>query len=157
DGLIIPDGVSFFGQGLSLRFLDSMTLITGALPAQYGLRTAGIIDIQSKSGVFNPGGSVEMYGGSYATLSPSMEAGGTIGSYSYFVTGSYLESNEGVNNTTASYNPIHDWTAQTHNFAYLDKIIDPNNRVSVMIGQFYGNFQVPNTPGGSTFSGFTAI
>jgi outer membrane receptor protein involved in Fe transport len=157
DGVIIPDGVSFFGQDLSLRFLDSMTLITGALPAQYGLRTAGIIDIQSKSGVFNPGGSVEMYGGSYSTLNPSMEAGGTIGSYSYFVTGSYLQSDDGINNTTASYNPIHDWNNQTHDFAYIDKIIDPNNRVSVMGGVFYGNFEVPNTPGGSTFPGFTAI
>jgi hypothetical protein len=157
DGVIIPDGVSFFGQDLSLRFLDSMTLITGALPAQYGLRTAGIIDIQSKSGVFNQGGSVEMYGGSYATLNPSMEAGGTIGSYSYFATGSYLESNNGINNNTASYNPIHDWAAQTHDFFYIDKIIDPNNRVSVMGGVFYGNFQVPNNPGQSTFPGFTAI
>ena len=25
DGVIIPDGVSFFGQDLSLRFVDSMT------------------------------------------------------------------------------------------------------------------------------------
>jgi outer membrane receptor protein involved in Fe transport len=157
DGVIIPDGVSFFGQDLSLRFLDSMTLITGALPAQYGLRTAGIIDIQSKSGVFNRGGSVEMYGGSYATLNPSMEAGGTIGNYSYFVTGSYLESNEGINNNTASYNPVHDWNAQTHDFAYIDKIIDPNNRVSAMLGVFYGNFQIPNNPGQSTFPGITAI
>ena len=157
DGIIIPDGVSYFGQDLSLRFLNSMTLITGALPAEYGLRTAGIIDIQSKSGVFNPGGSVEMYGGSYATLNPSMEAGGTKDGYSWFVTGSYLENNEGINNNTASYNPIHDWTAQTHDFAYIDKILDPNNRVSVMGGVFYGNFEVPNNPSTATFPGFTAI
>ena len=39
DGVIIPDGVSFFGNDLSTRFVDSMQLITGALPAQYGLRT----------------------------------------------------------------------------------------------------------------------
>ncbi len=134
-----------------------MTLITGALPAEYGLRTAGIIDIQSRSGVFTPGGSVEMYGGSYATLNPSMEAGGTKDGYSWFVTGSYLENNEGINNNTASYNPIHDWTAQTHDFAYIDKIIDPNDRVSVMGGVFYGNFQIPNNPGTPTFPGFTAI
>jgi outer membrane receptor protein involved in Fe transport len=157
DGVIIPDGVSYFGQDLSLRFLDSMTLITGALPAEYGLRTAGIIDIQSKSGAFNQGGSVEMYGGSYGTVNPSMEVGGTIGSYSYFFTGSYLESNNGINDNTAAYNQIHDWTAQTHDFAYIDKILDPNDRLSVMGGVFYGNFQVPNNPGAATFPGFTAI
>jgi outer membrane receptor protein involved in Fe transport len=157
DGVIIPDGVSFFGQDLSLRFVDSMTLITGALPAEYGLRTAGIIDIQSKSGIFNSGGSVEMYGGSYATVNPSMEAGGAVDGYNYFVTGSYLQSNNGINDVTAKYNQIHDFTQQTHDFAYIDKIIDPNNRVSAMFGEFNGLFQIPNNPGQSTFPGITAI
>ncbi len=157
DGVIIPDGVSFFGQDLSLRFVNSMTLITGALPAEYGLRTAGIIDIQSKSGIFNSGGSVEMYGGSYATVNPSMEAGGAVDGYNYFVTGSYLQSNNGINDVTAKYNQIHDFTQQTHDFAYIDKIIDPNNRVSAMFGEFNGLFQIPNNPGQSTFPGITAI
>jgi outer membrane receptor protein involved in Fe transport len=157
DGVIIPDGVSFFGQDLSLRFIDSMTLITGTLPAEYGLRTAGIIDIQSKSGIFNPGGSVEVYGGSYGTLNPSFEAGGSVDGYNYFATGSYLRSNNGINDVTPAYNQIHDFTQQTHDFAYIDKIIDPNNRVSVMGGLFYGYFQIPNNPGQATFAGISAI
>ena len=157
DGVIIPDGVSFFGQDLSLRFVDSMSLITGTLPAEYGLRTAGIIDIQSKSGLFNPGGSVELYGGSYSTINPSFEAGGAIDGYNYFVTGSYLQSANGINDVTAKYNQIHDFTNQTHDFAYIDKIIDPNNRVSVMFGEFNGLFQIPNNPGQATFSGISAI
>jgi outer membrane receptor protein involved in Fe transport len=157
DGVIIPDGVSYFGQDLSTRFVDSMTLITGALPAEYGLRTAGIIDIQSKSGIFNPGGSIEVYGGSYGTLNPSFEAGGSVDGYNYFATGSYLRSNNGINDVTSAYNQIHDFTQQTHDFAYMDKIIDPNNRVSVMGGEFYGYFQIPNNPGQSTFAGISAI
>jgi len=157
DGVIIPDGVSFFGQDLSLRFVDSLSLITGALPAEYGLRTAGIIDIQSKSGLFNPGASLELYGGSYSTINPSFEAGGAIDGYNYFVTGSYLQSANGINDVTAKYNQIHDFTNQTHDFAYIDKIIDPNNRVSVMVGEFNGLFQIPNNPGQATFSGISAI
>src|SRR5580658_9146124 len=58
NGVIIPDGASFFGQNLSTRFVESMELITGALPAEYGLRTAGIVDIQTRNGLFAPGGSV---------------------------------------------------------------------------------------------------
>ncbi len=157
DGVIIPDGVSFFGQDLSLRFVDSMTLITGALPAEYGLRTTGIIDIQSKSGLFNSGGSVEINGGSYGTVNPSFETGGSIEGYNYFVTGSYLQSDNGINDVTPKYNQIHDFTQQTHDFAYIDKIIDPNDRVSVMVGEFNGLFQIPNTPGQSTLPGITAI
>ena len=33
-----------------------MQLITGSLPAQYGFRTAGVVDIQTKSGAFENGG-----------------------------------------------------------------------------------------------------
>ncbi len=157
DGVIIPDGVSFFGQDLSLRFVQSMTLITGSLPAEYGLRTAGIIDIQSKNGLFNPGGSAEMYGGSYSTLNPSMEAGGAVGGYNYFVTGSYFQSTNGINDVTARYSQIHDDTQQGHAFAYVDKILDPNDKISVMFGEFNGWFQIPNTPDVSTFGGITAI
>ena len=120
DGVIIPDGVAFFGQDLSTRFVDSMQLITGALPAEYGLRTAGIVDIQSKSGLFTPGGSVTMFGGNYGTLNPSLEYGGSVDGYNYYFSGDYLQSNHGVNGVTSSYNQLHDSTAQTHDFAYLE-------------------------------------
>ena len=157
DGVIIPEGVSFFGQDLSFRFVQSMTLITGSLPAEYGLRTAGIIDIQSKNGLSNPGASVEMYGGSYYTLNPSFEAGGAVDGYSYYGTGSYLQSINGINDVTSKYYQIHDNTEQTHDFASIDKIIDANDRISVFGGLFNGDFQIPNNPGQSTFPGITAI
>jgi len=157
DGVIIPDGVSFFGNDLSTRFVDSMQLITGALPAEYGLRTAGIVDIQSKSGLFTPGGSITLSGGSYATINPSLEYGGSVDGYNYYFSGDYLATDHGVNNVTSSYNPIHDHSEQTHDFAYLDKIIDANNKVSVMLGEFNSQFQIPNNPGQPTFGGITAI
>lgn len=157
DGVIIPDGVSFFGQDLSTRFVDSMQLITGALPAQYGLRTAGIIDIQSKSGLFQPGGSVTLSGGSYATINPSLEYGGSIDGYNYYVSGDFLDTDRGVNSVTATYNPIHDHSEQTHDFAYLEKILDPNDKISVMAGEFNSQFQIPDNPGQPTLGGVTAI
>src|SRR6476646_8553641 len=46
NGIIIPEGISVLGQTLDPRFVGSLKLITGALPAEYGLRTAGIIDVQ---------------------------------------------------------------------------------------------------------------
>jgi outer membrane receptor protein involved in Fe transport len=157
DGVIIPDGVSFFGNDLSTRFVDSMQLITGALPAQYGLRTAGIIDIQSKSGLFQPGGSITMNGGSFGTINPSLEYGGSVDGYNYYFSGDYLDTDRGVNGVTSKYNQIHDHSEQTHDFAYLEKIIDPNNKVSVMFGEFNSQFQIPNNPGQPAFGGITAI
>jgi outer membrane receptor protein involved in Fe transport len=156
DGVILPDGLSFFGQNLSPRFVDSMELITGALPAEYGLRTAGIVDIQSRSGPFTPGGSISMYGGSYRTLNPSMEYANSVDGYDFFVSGDFLQSDHGINAVTQKYNQIHDNTLQSHGFAYLGKIIDPNNKISVMFGTFNSQFQIPNNPGQPTFGGISA-
>src|SRR4029077_8744114 len=43
--VLIPEGITGFGSELDTRFADSVAVITGSLPAQYGLRTSGIIDI----------------------------------------------------------------------------------------------------------------
>ena len=153
NGVVIPEGVSFFGQGLTPRFANSLQLITGALPAEYGLRTAGIVDIQTKNGVFEPGGSVGIYGGSYATVQPSVEYGGSAGGYNFYVSGDYLHSNHGLDAVTPAYNQIHDNTNQAHGFGYLDKIIDATSKLSVIAGVFDGQFQIPNNPGQPTFGG----
>src|SRR5271157_1465353 len=42
NGVELPEGLSVFGQALISRFANSISLITGALPAQYGLQTAGV-------------------------------------------------------------------------------------------------------------------
>ena len=131
-----------------------MQLITGALPAEYGLRTAGIVDIQTKSGIFQPGGSVEMRGGSYGTVQPSARYGGSIAGYNY-----YVSARQSRDRTTAStrsppkYNQIHDDTNQTHAFAYLDKIIDTASKIAFVGGTFQGQFQIPNNPGQTPPSG----
>jgi len=63
NGVQLPEGINVFGQSLQTRLANSVALITGALPAQYGFRTAGIIDVQTKTGTLDPGGSVSLYGG----------------------------------------------------------------------------------------------
>ncbi len=147
NGIVLPEGVSFFGQGLDPRFIGSMQLITGTLPAEYGLRTAGIVDIQTKSGLFEPGGSVEMRGGSYDTFQPSLSYGGSVAGYNYFVSADHLESSHGIDAVTPSYNAIHDDTIQTHGIVYLDKIIDSASKLAFVGGTFQGQFQIPNNPG----------
>ncbi len=84
NGIILPEGISVFGQSLDPRLIASMSLITGALPAEYGLRTAGIIDLTTKSGVQQQSGDLGIYGGSHGTVQPSINYGGGTGSLSYF-------------------------------------------------------------------------
>ena len=78
NGVILPEGISGFGQALDTRFVDRVDLLTGALPAQYGLRTAGVIEIDTKANPEN-GGRIDLYGGSHNTVQPSVELGGSKG------------------------------------------------------------------------------
>nr|NKR04618.1 Plug domain-containing protein [Escherichia coli] len=74
NGVQIPDGISGFNQFLDPVFIGSASLIVGALPAQYGLRTAGVLDIETRTGAF-AGGSVSLYGGVRGTITPTFVYG----------------------------------------------------------------------------------
>src|ERR1700693_3846798 len=144
NGIILPEGISVFGQSLDPRLVSSMSLVTGALPAEYGLRTAGIIDITTKTGLQAPGGAVSLYGGSHGTAEPSFNYAGGAGSFSYLVTGSFLRNDLGIESPDGRSNPIHDHTTQYHGFGYFEDILDDENRVALMLGSSVGKFQIPN-------------
>jgi outer membrane receptor for ferrienterochelin and colicins len=147
NGVILPEGISVFSQSLSPRLISSLSLITGALPAEYGLRTAGVIDLSSSSGLLQPGGYVSVYGGSFGTLQPAFEYGGSSGSFSYYVTGDYKQSDVGIDSPDGSRDPLHDHTKQYHGFGYLEHILDSSNRLSLILGISDGAYQIPNQRG----------
>jgi outer membrane receptor protein involved in Fe transport len=173
NGILLPDGVTGFGSIFDTSFIGSMSLVTGALPAEYGLRTVGLVDITTRTDLFNNSGSVGVYGGSHGTITPSIEYGGTFGStcpttttttstltykapaastdcfagVQYYFTGRYTQNTVGIENPTPAYNAIHDFTQQDRGFAYMSAIVDPTTRVSLIAGTSYNNFQIPNVPG----------
>ncbi|MGA2841965.1 MAG: TonB-dependent receptor [Steroidobacteraceae bacterium] len=147
NGIILPEGISVFGQSLDPRFIASLSLVDGALPAEFGLRTAGIISITTKSGVEAPGGAVSIYGGSHGEVEPSFTYGGGAGSFSYLVTGDFLRNDLGIESPDGSSNPIHDHTTQYHGFGYFEDILDDENRVDLMLGSSVGKFQIPDLNG----------
>jgi outer membrane cobalamin receptor len=153
NGVILPEGLSVFGQAISTRLADSMKLITGALPAQYGLRTAGIVDIRTKSGV-RGGGEAAIYGGSQGMVQPSLEYGGSSGGLSGYGSLSYLASDRGIEGPDPRPTPLHDHTEQFNGFAYLENILNPDTRGSLILGTSNQHFQIPNRPGQPTL-GYT--
>ena len=146
NGIQLPDGVSALGPVLETGFIGNLNLLDGTLPAQYGLRTAGVVDITTKT-EFDPGGNVDIYGGSWATISPSIEYGGSAGQTQYFVTGRYLQSNQGLENATPMENPIHDRTTQEKFFGYGSTLWGDSSRLTYMAGGFVGHFQIPDVQG----------
>jgi outer membrane receptor protein involved in Fe transport len=146
NGIQLPDGISALGPVLETGFIGNLNVLDGALPAQYGLRTAGVVDITTKT-EFDPGGNLDLYGGSWGTVSPSIEYGGGAGQTQYFLTGRYLLSNQGLENATPLENPIHDSTTQEKFFGYGSTLFGDSSRVTYMAGGFIGHFQIPDLEG----------
>jgi len=160
NGVFLPDGVTGFGSIFDTRFIGSVSLVTGALPAEYGLRTVGLVDITTRNDIFNNTGSINYYFGSRETIQPSFEYGGTFGAncpstgtamptkapvsssttcfggVQYYFTGSYLQTNEGIENSTPFLNPVHDFSQQERGFAYLSTFLDPYTRLSLIASSF---------------------
>ncbi len=149
NGVVIPESISGFGQALDTRFADKVNVLTGALPAQYGYRTAGVVDIKTKGADLANAGSIDLVLGSRGHRETSANIGGTVGNLQYFVTGSYLQNDIGIENPTPASDAIHDRTRQTKGFAYLSYLLGESSRVSLMLGTAQSRFQIPNLPGES--------
>ncbi len=147
DDVLLPESIPGFGQELETRFADSVSLITGALPAQFGFRTTGVIDIHTKNGAVFSDNEASVEVGSFDTIMESLESGGLIGRLSYYVSESYLHNGIGIENPTGSANPIHDDTDQQKLFTDLSYIIDDSSRVTLLIGANHSDFEIPNNPG----------
>ena len=148
NGVAIPESIGGFGQSLDARMIDSVKLLGGALPAQYGLRTAAVVDITTKSGHdLGNGGSAGITGGSNATLNPNASAWGGSGRWSWFFTGNYMVNDAGIENPTPGKKPIHDHTNQVKGFGDLSYLIDDDTRLSLLFGVANNRFQIPNRPG----------
>lgn len=147
NGILLPDGVSGFSDVLETSFISNLSLVTGALPAEYGLHTTGLIDITTRSGAQAPGGTIGFYGGSRGTFTPNIEYGGSTGTVDYFFTGRYLMNDEGIENPTSRWDAIHDHTDLERGFGYVSAILDDSTRLSWISGVSVQNFQIPNTPG----------
>ncbi|EIM03296.1 TonB-dependent receptor [Rhodanobacter thiooxydans] len=148
NGVIIPESIGGFGQSLDARTIHTVKLLDGALPAQYGLRTAAVVDITTKSGHdLGNGGSVGITGGSNGTLNPNASAWGSNDRWSWFFTGNYMKNDAGIENPTPSKKPIHDHTNQVKGFGDISYLIDNDTRLSFLFGVANNRFQIPNNPG----------
>ena len=147
NGVIIPEAISGFGQSLELRFADHLSVLTGALPAQYGYRTAGVVDIQTKGDIQDPVGHVGLTVGSRGHTEATLDAGGSSGNLNYYLTGSWLRDGVGIENPTAGSDALHDVTHQGKGFGTLGWLLGDDSRVSVIFGVTDNRFQIPNVPG----------
>ena len=146
DGILLPDNVSGLGTIFDTSFVGDLTLLDGALPAQYGLRTAGVLDITPRQ-FGAPEGSVGVYGGSFGTVTPRLDYGGISGTSQYFIGLRGFRSDIGIENPTPSYAAVHDGTEQGRAFGYLSTILSDSARLLTVAGFSDNQIQIPNVPG----------
>ena len=173
NGITLPEGVAGFGSFLDAHGIERLSVLTGALPAQFGNRTGGVVDLtlrsaaqgqsggaaagglrtgaaaggQSGGAVAGESGRVSLYGGSRGLINPSFDHARTVGPWDFFVTGSYLRSNQGIESPARTRNPIHNNTEQYRGLAYISRALDDRTRLSFISGSSWNRFQIPNSAG----------
>src|SRR5581483_246782 len=131
---------------LSPRFAESIDVLTGALPAEYGYRTGAVVDIHTRRGEIANGGSVGYFGGQRETVQPSFEYGGSRGGVDYYATGYFLHNVRGVNPPTPGPDPLNDFTNQGGSFLYLSDLLNTDTSISLIGASFVHDFGWPATP-----------
>jgi len=158
NGVIIPESIEGFGQTLDPDIIERVQLLTGALPAQYGYRTAGVVEITTESGAHrhhdadgddedkDSGGKISLLTGSFGTSQTELSLHGSGDRWSYFATFEYAQNDIGIENPTPAYNAIHDRTHQAKGFGYFSYLLNDDTRLSFMAGVTNNRFQIPNNP-----------
>ena len=148
DGIPIPDTVTgAFADIVPPRAWERADIILGGMEAQYGNKTALVVDITSKSGTKPGFGSIQGFGGSNQTVSPSFEYGGTVGEkFRYYVLNSYVTSNRGIEPPTLGKTNNHNQSEKNNTYLRGDYQHDNNNNFSWIFLSAVAKYQIPTIP-----------
>jgi outer membrane receptor protein involved in Fe transport len=146
NGVLLPRAINGFGQDIDTRFVDSVSLKIGALPAQYAWGNYGIVSVQTKSGASVRGDEISYYGGSYDTSHVGLSSGRSSGHTDYYFSGSYLHDSLGIENFASSARAIHDDTDQYKAFGYISHQLTDTSSLGFILSGSHANFQIPNNP-----------
>ena len=145
------NGVSFFDNphqlftpGLSPEIVQSVNIITGGFPAEFGNRFGGILDIVTRSGFdANNHGSVTGGLGNYLRDNASFNYGGHDNAFGYFLFGQAFQSDRFLN--TAEPVRFHDRGKGSRSFVQLDYRPGANDSFRLAVTADGTNFELPNT------------
>ncbi len=149
DGVPIPDTVTTqFTDLIHPRAWERADLILGGMEAQYGNRTAAVIDITSKSGTRPGFGSLQVFGGSNETLLPSFEYGGTVGDrFRLYMMNNYLTTNRGIDPPTLGQSVHHDHGERNQTYLRGDYQLNNRNHLTWLLLNSVADYQIPTQPG----------
>ena len=144
------DGVAFldnanthFTPGGSPQVFASVNIITGGIPAEFGNRLGGVLDIVTKSGRDFQGGSLTLGGGTIVTRDAALEYGfGRRKWDAYFFSSGF---SDGRFLNPPQEREIHDLGYGARSFFKLGYNPSDHDRLSLLFSGSGANFQLPNT------------
>ena len=145
DGVPIPEGVSStFTDVISPRMWERADIILGGMEAQYGNKTAMVVDITSKSGTKPGFGSLQGFGGSNQEVTPSFEYGGTVGEkFRFYVLNSFTTTDRGIEPPTFNRPPFHGQSERNQTYLRGDYQHDNGNSFSWIFLNAIAKYQIP--------------
>lgn len=143
DGIPIPDSVgSLFAQSIPVRLIDSLEVLTGGLGAEYGNRLAAVVNINTRRGGNTLDGMVQLRYGSFETLESSGFLSYGRGPFSFFVGGSYMQSQRMLD-PPAPGTSLHNFGQNARLFARLDYTAGEHDRIELFANYAQNRFQIP--------------
>jgi hypothetical protein len=146
DGIPITSDLSrVYSSLLNPQFAKAINIQTGALDAEYGVATSGVLAITSKSGFDRPlFGSGAVQYGSFGEKGTAVELGGNLQNQSaFYATASVNESNRYLD-PISGFSPIHDYGRSASAFAKFNSILGETVNLNVLGMYNRTLFYVPN-------------
>ncbi len=134
-----------FSTQLPPDAVQSMEVITGATPAEYGDKTSLVVNVITRSGLnqTKPTGSFNTNFGTFGSVAPSLalayggKRAGNFVAFNFERSGRFLDSPE--------YTALHDRGTSTSLFDRFDYSAGPNDTIHVNLSLARNHFQIPNT------------
>ncbi len=144
------NGVSFFDNphqlftpGLSPDIIQSVNVITGGFPAEFGNRFGGILDIVTRTGFdANNHGSLTLGAGDYLRGNVSFDYGGHTQRFGWFIYGQAFQSDRFLN--TPEPTRMHDRGQGSRSFVQFDYRPTANDFFKLILTGDGTNFELPN-------------
>ena len=130
--VIVPEAISDPAEHLSARLAETVRVMTGTLPAQFGFAPGGVVSVTTKSGVYQHGGQLEMFAGTDGLVEPAAEWAGAVGGISLFASGSYERERTGV--ADAAGHTTNDVRRGAEGLLFADHVLSDSDRVSLILG-----------------------
>jgi len=144
DGVPVTDNMSaIFSTSLDARTLRTVEVLTGGIPAEFGDKLAGVINVNTRSGLEGPTqGAISFSGGSFSTGEAAADFSTHTKKLGFLTNLSATTSQRYLDPPTLD--SFHNFGRTGKAFFRLDYQFDANNTLRGVFNFGGSNFQVPN-------------